>query len=80
MKKETKEEMLKKIMDRHRAYEKMRKEVDLVMRKAIKDFGCFFEAARWDDDTIIEACAKSGHKLYHDPNSGNGTMVSEVLI
>lgn len=41
------------------------KEVERVAGKMIKDYGCVFLALQWDDESFIEECEKTGHKLYH---------------
>ena len=40
------------------------------IRKIIKDYGCCLLALQWDDETIIEECAATKHKKYHDPEVG----------
>ena len=47
-----------------------RNKIDKAIRKIIKDYGCCLLSLQWDDETIIEECAATKHKKYHDPEVG----------
>lgn len=49
---------------------KAEKEINKVIGKLIKNYGCILVSLQWDDETFIEECAKRGHTLYHDPGMG----------
>ena len=45
---------------------KNQKQIDKVIRKVIKDYGCVLEAIEWNNEEIIKDCERSGHRRYHN--------------